>query len=158
MAVSHRDDDEQPRKGSAIWNARKLARHQDGVEFFAAALLFLASLAGSTLAGGGGASTWAAGSPNLAGAAGAFVSQLLLSYVQYVYALDGFRAWQYRFALYISATLTICGYLPLVVPALAAMLVGLYVPHVTAYILGSLILICAAVAADVYPERTLVER
>lgn len=142
--------------GPALFSARGLARQQSGFERFAAVLLLVLSLIGSVLAGGGGISAWLARTPVLWGAGAALILQGVLSYVQWIYAVYGFHAWQYRVAVLLSSALTVAGFWSLVWPWLVGRLVSLSVPLLTAQLVAGAVLIIVAIAVDVFPEKTLV--
>jgi len=142
--------------GPAMFSARRLARQQGGFERFVAVLLLALSLIGSVLAGGGGATAWLAREPILWGAGAALILQGMLSYVQWIYAVYGFRVWQYSGAVLASSALTISGFWQLVWPWLIDRLVSVAVPLITAQLLAGAMLLIVAIAVDVFPEKTLV--
>lgn len=156
MAVQSHDPNEERYTGPAVFSARRLARQQTGFERFVAILLLVISLAGSILAGGGGSTAWLAGQPILWGAGAALVLQGVLSYVQWIYAVYGFHAWQYMGAVLLSSALTVGGFWQLVWPWLVAQLAGLKVPTTTAQVAAGALLVLVALAIDVFPEKTLV--
>jgi len=159
MAVKAREeqperDEERPRR-AALFSRKRLARQQTGFEQFVAWLLLIISFVGSLLLGGGGVSAWVAWRPNLWLAGAALALQGVLTYVQWIYAERGWRAWQYLAAVLVSSALTAGGYWQLVHPWGVGLLAGWQVPASNApYLAGGLIAL-AALLIDIFPEQTL---
>jgi hypothetical protein len=160
MAVTSREDtqekdDEQPRRGAAVFSRKRLARQQTCLEQLVAWALLLISFVGSGLLGGGGVEAWVKLQPNIWLTGAAVALQGGLTYTQWVYAIYGWRSWKYDVAVLLSSAMTIGGFWQLVHPWRTGVLAGWQVPAANApYIAGGLIILAAGLI-DVFPERTL---
>lgn len=149
-----RDQDDRPR-GPAVFSRRRLARQQVTFEQIVAWALLIVSFVGSVLLGGGGVEAWVARTPILWLAAAALALQAVLTYAQWIYAAQGWHAWQYVGAVLLSSAMTAGGYWQLAQPWLAGVLIGWQVPAAYApYAAGGAIIV-AALLIDVFPEQTL---
>ena len=158
MAVTAREElperDEVGPRRTALFSRRRLARQQTAFEQFVAWLLLIISFVGSVLLGGG-VEAWVRWQPNLWIAGATLAFQGVLTYVQWIYAERGWRAWQYLAAVLVSSGLTAAGYWHLVHPWGVKLLAGWQVPAANApYFAGGLIIV-AALLIDIFPEQTL---
>lgn len=161
------DSDEPPprrRSSAALFKRGTFTRQQTGVRRFLAVSLFLLSVAGAVIWGGGGPAQWAAFQPLIWGIIGALVLQGLTTYGQWVFGGPG---WAWLNPLYlvcwgISTATTVLGYWPLVHPWLSgriqaafggpATTLGYYAPW-----LASGIIVIVAAGLDWLPEQTLLD-
>jgi hypothetical protein len=138
----------------ALFRRSAITRHRSATQRAGAVLLWVISVSGAVLWGGGGWSQWAAYTPNVATALLALVVQLLTSWAQLT-ASDRRLSIQYLAALTVSSGTTLAGYVPLVNLGLADWFgVQVWTPW---WWLAIMIVVVAAVAVDVVPERTLFE-
>lgn len=166
-----RDDDTPAHKGApkaerrrnptALFRRSAFARQQNGAKRFLAILLFLVSVAGAVIWGGGGPAAWAALTPLWWGVVGALVLQGVMTYGQWVFGGPGWWNPLYLLSWGVSTLTTVLGYWPLVFDWLttrvravagAESTAGYYAP----WIAGAIIVAVAA-GLDWLPEQTLLD-
>lgn len=141
-------------RGPAIFKRANVTKHRPATQRALALLLWLVSMGGSVLWGGGGWQAWAALDVFWVGALLALVLQLVMSWFQ-ITASDRVFSLQYLGALFLSSAATIAGYLPLVFLWLQE---GLGVTAWSSWWWGAAVaVVVVAIAVDVVPERTLFE-
>lgn len=158
MALSQREEAQEAQergRGPAIISRARLARQQTALEQITAVLLLLLSLAGSLLAGGGGVEAWLSGKPAAWPAVAAGLLQLGLTAVQWIYAGASWRSWRYILAVAGSSGLTLAGFWPLAHPWMTAVALWAQLPAANASAAAGAALVLAALALDIWPERTL---
>lgn len=143
--------------GAAIFSRQGMARNQAATERFIAAVLLLASLAGSVLFGGGGVDQWRQLAPNLIGAGAALAGQLVCTWVQWTYAAQRWGSLPWLMSFGASLGMTAAGFWPLTHARVTSYLMWAQVPETTApYIAGVLIVLLAGFL-DYLPEQILTE-
>lgn len=142
------------REGAAVFRRSSFTRHRTNTQRAGAIILWLTSVAGALLWGGGGWEAWSSLTPNVLLAGFALVLQGVVSWSQVVSSDRPFGA-QYLSSLAISVGTSLAGYLPLLGFWLGqAFGIALWTPL---WWFATAVTMLLAIAADVVPERTLFE-
>jgi hypothetical protein len=136
---------------TAMVSRTVFTQHRTNTQRALAISLFVGSVSGAAIWGGGGIAAWVALTPNLVGLGFALALQVALSWAQLIYS-DRPKSVPYIGSLLISSSMTLAGYIPLV-------LVGLASASIPAWSFWGVVALVATVVAcalaDIVPERTL---
>ena len=142
------------RDSPALFKRRQVTQYRSLTDRGGALLLWVVSVVGAVLWGGGGWTAWSSLNPHWPLAALALVVQLITSWFQIVGSAR-WRSVQYLAPLALSAAMTLLGYLPLIYLGLVLWFgVQAWTPWWWA---ANVAVFVAAVAIDVVPERTFLE-